>query len=185
MKNSQSDKLSRISIVKSAGLQALIDILNNTTVGTLSSSIDSNSADIVTINTSITNINTQAATNANDIAAINTSITDINTQATTNANDIAAINTSITDINTQATTNANDIAAINASIQTLTDIDTLINSKIDSIALLFGIVFNTDGTISTQNYTAHTHSYSDVSIEDTADATGLTNTDTKTTQGVA
>jgi len=164
MKNSQSDKLSRISIVKSAGLQALIDILNNTTVGTLSSSIDSNSADIVTINTSITNINTQAATNANDIAAINTSITDINTQATTNAN---------------------DIAAINASIQTLTDIDTLINSKIDSIALLFGIVFNTDGTISTQNYTAHTHSYSDVSIEDTADATGLTNTDTKTTQGVA
>ncbi len=60
----------------------------------------------------------------------------------------------------------------------------LINRKIDAIAGLFSILFNTNGTLSSEAYTTHTHNYEDETIADTADGTGTSTTTTKTTTGV-
>lgn len=51
----------------------------------------------------------------------------------------------------------------------------VINNKLEALATLLGITFNPDGTLSSETYTAHTHSYED---------DNGTNVTTKTTQGV-
>lgn len=56
-----------------------------------------------------------------------------------------------------------------------------INSKLDKIVQLFSIVFDSDGSIASNNYTTHKHNYTDATIADTADGTGTLTETTKTT----
>ncbi len=60
----------------------------------------------------------------------------------------------------------------NTTIGTINDDINIIDTKINSIASLFGITFNTDGTIDTEAYTQHTHNYTDTTITDTEDGSG-------------
>ena len=69
-------------------------------------------------------------------------------------------------------------------IITLDDRIDLLNTKMNSIASLFGITFNTDGTINTESYTPHTHGYTDSTIPDTADGTGTVQSEDKETGAV-
>jgi hypothetical protein len=112
MAKDKSNKLSKLALSKSYTIQALIDKLNNTTVGNLSDRIDDNDYDIGNIQTSLNTLN-------------------------------------------------NNI--------------NLINTKMSNFASLFGVTFNADGTINTENYSIHKHDYIDTNKDiDT----------TKTTQGV-
>ena len=71
-----------------------------------------------------------------------------------------------------------DLAAANVKINKL-------QAKIDAISNLFTISYNSDGSINTESYTAHTHSYKDKTIEDTADGSGATTDTSRTTGGVS
>lgn len=76
------------------------------------------------------------------------------------------------------------------SNQIKTDVNTLdssvdiLNNKIAAIASVLGITFNADGTLATEEYTTHTHSYVDTTIADTADGTGTESETTKSTSEV-
>jgi hypothetical protein len=78
----------------------------------------------------------------------------------------------------------NTVTANTANIATNTDSIAALTVKLDNVANLFGITFNSDGTIATESYTGHTHDYVDSTIEDTADGTGTQTDTTKTTAGV-
>ncbi|MDQ7044719.1 MAG: hypothetical protein Q9M40_07100 [Sulfurimonas sp.] len=69
----------------------------------------------------------------------------------------------------------------------LSDIATalsLIDTKITTLSNTLGITFNADGTLAQDNYTTHTHNYSDKTISDTVDATGVVTDETRQTQGI-
>ncbi|QDF29008.1 hypothetical protein [Halarcobacter anaerophilus] len=74
-------------------------------------------------------------------------------------------NTTIGSLNEDVNANANAIIQIDEAL-------TIINAKIDSLSNLFGITYNTDGTIATESYTTHTHNYEDTTINDTVDGSG-------------
>jgi len=81
---------------------------------------------------------------------------------------------------------ANDVDIFNISGRIdSNDVDiALINAKINTIASIFSIVFNADGTLNSEAYSVHKHSYIDSTIADTADGTGTQTDTTKTTTGV-
>jgi len=62
-------------------------------------------------------------------------------------------------------------------------INVLIN-KLNALVSLFGIEFDSDEKITSEDYLSHTHSYEDATINDTTDGTGEESVTTKTTQGV-
>jgi len=86
------------------------------------------------------------------------------------SNDIAKLTTKV---------NSQDIL-----INNLQDSLTLAQSKIDSISAIFNILFDSLGAITQESYSAHTHQYSDLTIGDTADGTGVASSTPKNTQGV-
>lgn len=66
---------------------------------------------------------------------------------------------------------------------TKSDINILKN-KVAAIASVLGATFNPDGTLASETYSDHAHSYKDTTIADTADGTGSASTADKTTGGV-
>lgn len=72
----------------------------------------------------------------------------------------------------------------NENSNNLYNANDIINAKINSIASLFGITFNIDGTVNLEAYTEHTHNYTDTTITDTTDGTGTEQTTNKVTTGV-
>ncbi|MDT8337579.1 MAG: hypothetical protein RQ763_00125 [Sulfurimonas sp.] len=88
MNSKKSNNLGAVAITKARELEALIDILNNTTIGTLNEDIAANANDIATLNEGIT-------ANANAIVAINESIATLNTAITANAEALAVIDAKI------------------------------------------------------------------------------------------
>lgn len=66
------------------------------------------------------------------------------------------------------------------AISNNTEAINLLNARVNSIANLFGITFDSNGAIVSENYTSHTHSYED----DTINGTGVVSTETKSTSGV-
>ena len=61
----------------------------------------------------------------------------------------------------------------------------VLSNKLDAIAGLFGVVFNVDGTINTESYSSHSHSYLDATINDTTDGTGTSTDTARETNGVS
>jgi hypothetical protein len=57
-------------------------------------------------------------------------------------------------------------------------------NKLNAIATVLGITFNSDGTLNTEAYSSHTHSYEDSTINDTADGTGTETVTVKSSSGV-
>lgn len=86
-------------------------------------------------------------------------------------------NTTIGSLNEDVNANTQSINSINQTIQ-------IIQTKLQSIAELFSITFNPDGTIASENYTNHTHSYTDSTISDTEDGTGTQTDNTKQTTNI-
>jgi len=82
-------------------------------------------------------------------------------------------NTTIGTLNT-------DIGNIQLALNVNTVAITLINTKINSIASIFGVTFNPDGTLLTETYSTHAHTYSDATI----DATGIVTNTSRNTLGV-
>ncbi len=80
--------------------------------------------------------------------------------------------------------NNTTVGGINSRIDGHGVLLALIHTKINTLASLFGIVFNADGTLNSEAYTTHTHSFIDSTITDTADGTGIKKDTTKTTTGV-
>lgn len=159
------------AVVKARELQELIDVLNNTTVGSLSERIDENQSGINTLSTSLQNILQSVSTNTSAIDTLATSLQAVSNKADENETSIDALSTSLQSLSQQVSENASAIA--------------LINSKIDAIASIFSVIFNTDGSLSSQGYTSHMHSYEDGTIADTVDGTGTQTDTTRTTQGVS
>lgn len=92
--------------------------------------------------------------------------------------------TTVGDLSARIDANDVDIFNINGRIDS-NDVDiALINKKINTIVSVLSIVFNTDGTLSSEAYSTHKHSYIDSTIADTADGTGAQTDTTKTTAGV-
>ena len=175
MFNQNSQKLASSALVKSRELQDLINLLNNTTVGSLQISITTNTNNISYLSSRITD---EVATLNDSIAANTTSIASLQLLITTNTNNISSLSSQITD----------EVAILNDSIDAnaiaMNQQIGIINAKIDAMAMLFGITFSESGIITTEAYSAHVHSYYDDTISDTNDGTGTTTTTTKTTQGV-
>ena len=86
--------------------------------------------------------------------------------------------------NTTIGTINSDIEAIELNINNLYNTSIVTNNKIASIADIFGITFNPDGTAISQTYTQHTHEYTDSTILDTADGTGTVQSEDKETGAV-
>ncbi len=86
--------------------------------------------------------------------------------------------------NTTIGTINDDINNIELNINNLYNANDIINTKINSIASLFGITFNTDGTVNLEAYTQHTHDYTDTTITDTEDGTGTEQSTDKQTSGI-
>lgn len=86
-------------------------------------------------------------------------------------------NTTIGSLNEDINANTQSIDNINQSLQ-------IIQAKIQSIADLFSITFNPNGTIANENYTNHTHSYIDSTVSDTEDGTGTQTDTTKQTTNI-
>ncbi len=79
--------------------------------------------------------------------------------------------------NTTVGSLSNDIGNIQTELTTL-------NTRIVNFASLFGVVFNPDGTITSEDYTTHKHNYKDKTINDTDDGTGVETDTTRETLGV-
>ena len=59
-----------------------------------------------------------------------------------------------------------------------------INNKMDAISEILGITFSQKGTLLSEGYTEHKHSYVDTTIPDTADGTGVLQSSTTETGAV-
>ncbi len=92
--------------------------------------------------------------------------------------------TTVGDLSARIDSNDTDIATLSGRIDSNDADITLINTKIDTIASLFSLVFNSDGTLSSEAYSSHKHDYIESTIADTADGTGTQTDTTKTTTGV-
>ena len=121
----------------------------------------------------------------------NTTVGDLSARIDSNDNDIVALSdrvssndTDIANLGTRIDSNDNDIATLGSRADSHDSDISLINTKIDTLATIFSIVFNADGTLNSEAYTAHTHDYVDSTIADTADGTGTQTDKTKTTTGV-
>ncbi len=87
--------------------------------------------------------------------------------------------------NTTIGTISGDIDNIKLNIDNLYSANDIINTKINSIASIFGVTFNTNGTLLDENYSQHTHTYTDKAITDTEDGSGEEETVGRETGGVA
>jgi len=91
---------------------------------------------------------------------------------TFNGNNNVTGNTTTTRLGT-AETDINNLEGRATTSESRLDV---VENQIAAIASVLGITFNPDGTLATEAYTAHTHSYED---------DNGTTTDTKTTAGVS
>ena len=71
-----------------------------------------------------------------------------------------------------------------ATISELQTSITLLEAKINNLALAMGVVFNSDGAIQTNGYAQHTHTYTDVTIADTSTGGSAPVSTNKTTGGI-
>ena len=107
----------------------------------------------------------------------NTTVGGLNARIDSNDIDIATLTGRID-------SNDIDIATLTARIDSNDTDITLINEKINTLASLFSLIFNSDGTLNSEAYTTHTHNYTNSTIQDTADGTGIQTDTTNTTTGV-
>ena len=106
-----------------------------------------------------------------------TTVGDLSDRIDSNDNDIAVLSGRID-------SNDTDISNLSDRIDSNDTDIALINQKIDTIAAIFSIVFNSDGTLSSEEYSTHAHDYVDSTIADTEDGSGTQTDTTKTTAGV-
>lgn len=106
-----------------------------------------------------------------------TTVGDLSDRIDSNNNDITVLSGRIN-------SNDIDIANISDRIDSNNADIALINKKIDTVAAIFSIVFNSDGTLSSEEYSTHAHDYVDSTIADTEDGSGTQTDTTKTTAGV-
>jgi len=107
----------------------------------------------------------------------NTTVGDISNRIDSNDTDISILSDRID-------SNDRDISSLSDRIDSNDTSIALINEKINTLASLFSLVFNDDGTLDSEDYTTHTHDYIDSTISDTTDGTGEQTDTTKTTTGV-
>jgi hypothetical protein len=93
-------------------------------------------------------------------------------------------NTTVGSLSDNITTNANAITGINNTLVSINNSINLINTKVSTLASIFSIMLNTDGSLLSEAYSSHTHAYLDGTINDTADATGSQTDTIRNTQGV-
>jgi hypothetical protein len=84
-------------------------------------------------------------------------------------------NTTAGDLSDRIDGNDYDIENLQTNLTSINTNINLINTKINNFANLFGITFNADGTIDTENYLTHKHDYIDTNNDEDT---------TKTTQGI-
>ena len=71
MTSQKSNNLGAVALTKARELQALIDILNNTTVGSLNEDITANANAIISLNADVDTLDGKVTTNTNAIASLN------------------------------------------------------------------------------------------------------------------
>jgi len=120
-----------------------------------------------------------------------TTVGDLSDRIDSNDNDIAVLSgridsndTDISNLSDRIDSNDTDISNLSDRIDSNDTDIALINQKIDTIAAIFSIVFNSDGTLSSEEYSTHAHDYVDSTIADTEDGSGTQTDTTKTTAGV-
>ena len=122
--------------------------------------------------------------NSTTVGGLSDRIDSNDTDITVLGGRIDSNDTDISTLSGRAESHDTDIATLSGRIDSNDTDIALINEKINTIASLFSLLFNSDGSLSSEVYTSHVHEYIDSTIADTVDGTGTQTDTTKTTTGV-